>query len=177
MSEIEWGTVPAWLSGVGGSVALLMTILIVRRDHRLRESAQAEEVYAAVVSHHWTSSSGRYTKLRLKAVNGSSAPVFRMTVEILDWDWKRPRSKKESKQRRALISVLIPTLMPRRESKEIDLDGEIQLDRADSADDGHLLLTPPVRFNFTDAAGRRWTRWPDGCLARVHEKKWPVVSA
>lgn len=169
VNEVDWGTVPAWISGVGGTIALLMTIRIVKRDHKLRESSQAEDVYAAIVAHHWKSSSGRFEELRLKAINSSSAPVFRMTIEILGRDWKRSRSTSEANQGKPITSRLIPSLMPHQESQELDLDREVEMEPWDDATSP--WVTPPVRFSFTDAAGRRWTRWPDGCLVRHHQRE------
>ena len=154
-----------------------MTILVVMRDHKLRESAQAGEVYAAVVSHRWRTSSGVYDELRLRAVNGSSAPVFHMTVEILEWDWKRPRSKKASSQGKAVTSRMFPTLMPGTESKEIDLDGMIKIAPSTGDARSYQWVTPPVRFSFTDAGGRRWIRWPDGRLVRLHEKRPTTLAS
>jgi hypothetical protein len=41
MGEINWGTVPAWISGIGGSASLLLAFYILIRDRAAARASQA----------------------------------------------------------------------------------------------------------------------------------------
>lgn len=42
-SSIDWGTIPAWVSGIGTTLAFTATFIVIRLDANVRRVAQARE--------------------------------------------------------------------------------------------------------------------------------------
>jgi hypothetical protein len=165
----DWGTVPDWLAAVGTLAAFAVALGLFRKeqqarreseDDRRREQASRVASWVGVVEDldspplPWASEMGRR---RVAAVlhNGSEEPVYDCRVHIeLDPAatgsfWKAVAGTFQPGERR--LTLTDRTLPPGR------IQHPLSLGRAD-------LPHASVWMTFTDAAGRRWKRHPDGRL-------------
>ncbi|WP_405827360.1 hypothetical protein [Streptomyces sp. NBC_00105] len=142
LSAFDWGTVPAWVSGVGSSAALMATAHIIRRDRRDKERLDANRVACWV---EWPSldeaqlRGEREATAYVQVKNASDRPVF--DVQVLLWSG---RSRKPGKPH-LIVAVLKAT------------DGESEAGRelpyvADAA------VPAAAAVAFRDADGCEWVR-------------------
>jgi len=169
LAQAEWGTVPDWLEAVGTLLAfavafrLLAKELTARREYeedRRREQASQVACWVEVVEdpdlalHPWASEIGTR---RVAAVlhNGSEEPVYdcRVHLEIdpaAEGSFSKVVDGAFQKGERRL-TLTERTLPPGR------IHVFLGLGRADKP---HVSTW----MTFTDAAGHRWTRHPNGQL-------------
>jgi hypothetical protein len=143
----DWGTVPDWLAAIGTLAAfgvalrLLAKELAVRREQEEdRRRNQARLVAAWVTLKEVSETEVRYSVV---VRNGSDEPVFDGLCVVV------PSATAFEWEVRWLI-------LPPHETKEDDLRLPEKLWRS--------LWDAAIELSFTDAAGRRWIRYPDGRL-------------
>jgi hypothetical protein len=157
----DWGTVPDWLAAVGTLAAfavalrLLAKELAARREQeedRRREQASRVACWLEIVEdpdwppRHWAPDK----PVRAVAAvlqNGSEEPVYDCRVHIeLD-----PGASGKLVSGDRQYSLEERTLPPGRTQRSVSFPRED-------------LPPASTRMSFRDAAGRRWTRYPDGRL-------------
>jgi len=156
LAQAELGTVPDWLAAVGTLLAFVVALRLLFKElaaHREQEEDRRRNQASLVTA--WMMSKPLSRTEERSAImirNGSDEPVFdgwcvlvastsRFASErepVFDWEFRW-------------------RVLPPHETLEDELDLP-------------QLLTPPwdarIRLSFTDAAGRRWTRYPDGQLVQ-----------
>ena len=170
LAQAEWGTVPDWVTAFGTLAAfavalwLLAKELTARREYeedRRREQASRVACWVGMVEQEpgrrlMPEIAGEFP-LVVGAVlhNGSEEPVYDCRVhlelgpEATGSFWKAVAGRFQPGERR--LTLTDRTLPPGR------IQHSLSLGRAD-------LPHVSTWMTFTDAAGRRWTRHPDGRL-------------
>jgi len=132
-----WGTVPAWVSAVGGSLAFLLafTLFLQGRRDRIRKQANAVWITEEVIPQHDDS-----LLIRGRVHNESDAPIW--SVEVLPrhsgggtfgHDLKQDRPDIQPKDTGSFWQWVVP-------------------------EDELKCRERSPRLIFTDSAGRRWER-------------------
>ena len=132
-----WGTVPAWVSAVGGSLAFLLTFMLFLQGRRDRIREQANAVY---VTEEVTERGDGSLLVKACVHNGSDAPIWYVQVYpqhtgggSFGRDLDKPEEDIQPKDHQCLWEWEIPR-------EEIKFRGR------------------SPRLVFTDAADRRWER-------------------
>jgi hypothetical protein len=73
-SVVAWGSVPDWVEAIGTSGALLLGLVILRRDHRDRIERQARKVS------NWVEINGEPT---YHLINSSDQPITHVGLHLL----------------------------------------------------------------------------------------------
>jgi hypothetical protein len=162
LAQAEWGTVPDWVTAFGTLAAfavalrLLAKELTARREYeedRRREQASRVACWVGVVVEDpysppapWASEIGT-PKVAAVLNNGSEEPVYYCRVH-LELDPAGIGTFWEGDRRLTLAERVVP---PGR------MEYPLRLSDADPPDVSAWMT-------FTDGAGRRWTRHPDGRL-------------
>ena len=159
LAQINWGSVPDWLSGLGTILALVFAGLAVRAAHRtnVQQSKQLEMLEedrrrsqaSRVAAWCFTGSKGEPT---YRITNTSGLPVFRVELWAIDGDGISPG--------RSDVTKL--SFVPVGDSNVAIEVGQLN----DAANDQRLL----VEMSFMDCAGASWARRARGELI---EQKGP----
>jgi hypothetical protein len=162
----DWGTVPDWLAAFGTLAAFFVALrllakeLAARREQEEDRRTEQARLVAAWMTSKWASE----TEVRHSIVmrNGSDEPIFDgLCVPV-------PNTSRYASDPLTLLEpgrpegtnmmfdyVLTFQILPPHEMRESDLPLP-------------ELWTSPwnvaIGLSFTDAAGRRWKRYPDGRL-------------
>jgi hypothetical protein len=143
LAQAELGTVPDWLAAVGTFLAfavalrLLFKELAARRE--VEEDRRREQASRVAI---WTQSvpaPGPSATYAIVMNNSSEEPVSAITFVMYHPDEPERVIREDS------WDLLPPGRHPGPATTETYLPG-------------------PIRLSFTDAAGRRWTRYPNGRL-------------
>jgi len=165
-SDVEWGTVPAWVALIGALVAAIAFV-----SGRLDATrAQAQAVYLIVTSSHYGVGPNRSKDhTHVEVSNDSALPVY--DLSIAGWQWgKRRRFWRFRKPDEWMTSERLDGrlwVVMRPQSKVTD--DQMQPVKGFPPSTGRSprdSLSPPFTLTFRDASGRRWVRWPDGKLHR-----------
>lgn len=163
MAGIEWGNAPDWVGAIGTAGALILGMVVLRRDglarreetRRLaaqdedRRREQASNVSGLVVEERADRAEGPGPIVSLKAIahNASSRPIYKVVGLVYDVLTKE-----------AVRSVGFIDVLPGNHSSDKDILDLIPLTGGLDTNHFELLLT------FTDSNGVRWTRTRDGSL-------------
>jgi hypothetical protein len=160
----DWGTVPDWLAAIGTLAAFGVALRLLAKELAARREQEEDRrsSQARLVSAWPTDPQVEGGRLRVTVVvkNGSDEPVYQVHA------------------------VLVPPDSPWAE------DPEAGAGQVPAAEIGRMMLPPgqkeegrfpmimsilhtgigpgPVGISFTDAAGRRWKRYPDGRLVELN---------
>lgn len=170
---MDAGQIQVWVAVIGGTVAvvsLLLSIvtLFMNVGVRRRQQASLVNVIHDQYSIGWRRAEDgegpvQHSEMQVRVVNSSPQPVYRIVVRLLDWNWKK---KRRIIRRRWYIAI-----GPDSTSQPADL-GPLPEFKRERGDD---FLDLPIEVAFTDAAGLRWRRSPNGRLRRVY-RWWPLPA-
>lgn len=166
---IDWGNVPQWVAAVFTSAGVLLAAFEYRRAIENRRTEQARKVSVIYELVEWDYSvDDRFGRARVKVSNGSDLPIYDINVAVTEWDFKWIVGDH---------TRTISNLPANQESTPIEFDRISLPPRSGEGILLHGTLNPPVRLSFTDSAGKRWTRLPNGHLKVVNakqlQKRWP----
>ena len=155
------GTIPDWLAAVGtlGAFAVALWLLFKELAARREQEEDRRREQARLVTAWMMSKPLSRTEERSAIVirNGSDEPVFDGWCVLV-----ASTSRFASERKPVFDWELRWRVLPPHETLEDELDLP-------------QLLTPPwdarIRLSFTDAAGRRWTRYPDGRLVEPNRPR------
>lgn len=131
-----WGTVPAWVSAIGASLAFFLTFTLFLQGRRDRVREQAELVYA--IEDVKSAEGGSSFEVEATVFNKSTAPIWDVEVHPrwsgdVDVDFEQPRP------------LVDPEISATRWNWRVGRD-QIQ------------YRSRPPRVVFSDSAGRRWEK-------------------
>lgn len=161
-ADVDWGTFPDWLGGVGSilafagfGLALWREVRLRRRDDAARaaEAADAQAAQARLV--FTTIPHGHDTQVRTGVHNASTGPVFVVEVKLFRGPRDAMRPAKVGRD------VPIDSLPP---GGERDVWLTLVSGEEPPLGDGEEFW---LRLEFTDAAGLRWRRVDNGQPVRV----------
>jgi hypothetical protein len=150
-----WGTFPEWLAAIGTLLAFAVALRLLFKELEARREAQEDRrrnqarLVAAWITSKWASE----TELRFTLVvrNGSDEPIYDGRCVVV------PSTNRIASDPMMVFDWEFRWLvLPPQETKEDDLRLPEKLWRS--------LWDAGTTLSFTDAAGRRWTRYPDGRL-------------
>jgi hypothetical protein len=78
-----WGTIPAWVSAIGSTLAFFSAVYVIRRDARIRRFAQARKInlYATKVTKHpSTDTQRKHYSAEYVVENRSDETVYDVTL-------------------------------------------------------------------------------------------------
>jgi hypothetical protein len=130
-----WGTVPAWVSAIGASLAFFLTFTLFLQGRRDRVREQAEMVYATEQAQPADDGS---LSIKATVFNKSTAPIWDVEVH--------PRWSGE-------VDVDLEQLRPFVDPGRSRADWAWEIGQ----DEIQFRRRPP-RVVFSDAAGRRWEK-------------------
>jgi hypothetical protein len=146
----DWGSVPDWLAAVGTLAAFFVALRLLAKELAARREQEEDRRrnQARLVVAWATFKEVSETEVRYSVVmrNGSDEPVYDglcvvvPSTAVFEWE----------------VGWLI---LPPHEIKEGDLRLPERYWRP--------LWEAAIELSFTDAAGRRWTRYPDGRLVEL----------
>lgn len=149
-----YGTLPDWLAAAGTIGAFVAGLRLLGKELETRREAledrrlaQARMVAAWATEPYLEGESGE-KKFALKAYNGSDEPIYEVAVVLKPHPRVLENDPDPGWRMTACLSVGV--LGPRHD--------EVRYLSTKRVSPG------PVEISFTDAAGRRWTRFPDGSL-------------
>lgn len=146
-SLVQWGDVGTWVAGLATAGAFIVTAAVFVMQLRDRRREDARQISAWVDSRNYGTSPPVYD---VKCRNGSPEPIY--LVLIVAGGIEHGMGK--------VLNVLGPKST---QMVAISVPGKVD-------EEGKVMpIDPPVHIRFTDAAGRRWGREPDGRLIR---SKW-----
>jgi hypothetical protein len=149
-----WGTVASWFSAVFSGSALIVAVLILRRESVDRERSQASYVESWEKHFGYNSGPGGQSAGGALVVhNGSDKAIYDVMLEILEWD-------SDTRMAGGSASFTFPVIRPGATTDPVSVD--LVPPKVLPAN-----LRPRTRLLFTDAAGRRWRR-QGAKLDRVH---------
>lgn len=153
MSDVDWGTAPAWFGAASTSLAFVIAAVAFLRQTTDRRTEQARRVccWPVEVTELRTETGrgvlvgpGDGQSVRVRVRNTSELPVYDLAVWVhFSYDPEAPRSG--SHQR-----VIVPPG-----------DTDVWADWVDFPASG-LADDPFVDLTFRDSSGRRWQRLHDG---------------
>lgn len=145
LNAVQWGAVSDWVAGIATVVAVVVAFWFSLRADRQQESERVAHVFAWMTMH---ADGG----LVLSVSNGTAAPIYDWTVEATWLD--------EASERTTLTtgSGEFGLLPPGRYEFPLRNDAPVGRPRVDSAIE--------ISLTFTDGAGRRRMRHPNGRLTR-----------
>ena len=149
---VEWGAFPEWLEAVGTLGALSFALFQYRNylGDQARQQASKVSVWA---SQYRYPSSGPSSATAV-VYNGSDQPVYDCSLRLLSWDW---RTKPER-----LHGIRFPVIQPQSKTGGHRVDNGLT-----APPESEGVVSPPYEIEFSDAAGHRWVRKPDGRLTRI----------
>jgi hypothetical protein len=151
---LDWGTVPDWLAGIGTLAAFFVALRVLAKEleARLEQAEDRRREQARLVS-AWVSTpeDDLPPEFTLIVRNGSNEPVYQVKASMVPYDSPYGSDPEDGTgQPRSVV-----------ETSEILPPGK---DWQTYFDPRSRIVPGPVSMSFTDAAGRRWTRYPDGRL-------------
>ncbi len=161
LAQAEWGTVPDWVTAFGTLAAFAVALRLLAKELTIRREAEEDRrrEQARLVS-AWTrepalTTAGGLT-LAVIARNGSAEPIYQVHVVLVSPNSIHADDPEAATGQIGTVEVSRPILPPGEASEgsfPMFLGGERT-----------GLVPGPVGISFTDAAGRRWKRYPDGRL-------------
>jgi hypothetical protein len=148
LAKAEWGTVPDWVSAFGTLAAFAVALRLLAKELAARREAEddrrSEQARRVAVWALWAGV--RPPRHTLMVRNNSEEPVSAVSIVM-----EHPHK---------------PGMVTREESLQLVPPGW-------NAEEGGPRDHPPgpITLRFTDAAGRFWTRWPDGRLLDVGQQR------
>lgn len=154
--HVDWGDVPTWLAAIGTIVAVWFAVIQYRRliSSRIEEQASRVVAYAASSSFDWQNP--RQSTCNAVVLNGSDLPIYECSLRLLSWDWRERKAE-------PLDGALYPVVLPGTTPEETLDDGLVPPPLSPTT---KATISPPLEIEFTDSAGQRWIRRPDGGLER-----------
>jgi hypothetical protein len=140
----DWGSVPDWLAAIGTLAAFAVALRLLAKELAARreqeEDRRQEQAHRVSIwmEHFGTEAAGNFMLLLVRS-NRSDEPVYSVSFCMEHPDEPGSVTREDT----------WPLLPPGTQT------------------DGPLVLTyppGPATLTFTDAAGRRWKRYPDGRL-------------
>ena len=153
---LNWGDVPSWITAFATLALVGAGAVPLYRVGRERIRSQAEQVYV------WTDrfSMGGDPEVdelvdecEVVVANASSGPVFDVNLRLLNLRW--------ADDAELIDGCVFFGIPPDSRTNKVTLG---ELSWGDFIRDSPDSLRWPLEIEFTDAAGRRWYRDPDGRL-------------
>jgi hypothetical protein len=143
LAKAEWGTVPDWVTAFGTLAAFAVALRLLAKELTARHEQQQDQRRdqarrITAWANPWPDPRHHVVVMR----NNSEEPVSALTLVMEHPDMPGTVTREESWD-------LLPPGTRRAEDEVFPAPGG------------------PITLSFTDAAGRRWTRYPDGRLVEV----------
>jgi hypothetical protein len=162
MLVVDWGSVPAWLAIVcsGGGAAAVATARSARRTH-------GAAVYVTSAGYRVSDPPDPDDFTGYKLVNSGTLPVHDVGISVWEfgrrrWLWRFRNGARWMTGER-LQGRVYPSVEPGDEKTANDMPAPHRVVKRPRGAVAPLLL-----LTFRDGVGRRWVKWPDGRLNRVH---------
>jgi hypothetical protein len=144
LAQAEWGTVPDWLEAIGTLAAFAVALRLLAKELAARREAEddrrSEQARRVAVWALWVSRSPPRHELFVRNNSDELVSAVSLVMEHPDE----------------------PGIVTREESVDLLPPGWNQ---QEGGPRGHP--PGPITLTFTDAAGCRWTRYPDGRLVEL----------
>lgn len=150
-----------WIEAFGAACALLVAAGSYRRfvNNRRREQAAQLSVWCTEFTYDYMNTGE--SRAKIVVCNGSQAPIYNIDVSLVAWDWPERERYRDSFER--LDGRHFGAIAPGQTTEPEQCDAGLQPPPDPHAKGG---LNPPYQIEFTDNAGRRCVRRPDGVLPR-----------
>jgi hypothetical protein len=156
----DWGTVPDWLAAVGTLAAFAVALRLLAKELAVRREAEEDRRrdQARLIS-AWLADPediDRNVWLMIIATNGSDEPIYGFHAVLVPSESPFTDDPEAGLGQVGTAQFRRETLPPKETTR-----GMFQVVK-----DGIVtgVMPGPVSISFTDAAGRRWKRYPDGRL-------------